>query len=145
MSFKDRKDKYFIWILAPYLDTPDSNLQAYYDYEQSKGEYTKAFKDSGVNWEWVNVRMGEIDEVIRRIKSQKELINVVINLCDGDELNGVPGVSVIQALEANDVIYTGANEHFYRITTSKIPMKEAFDRYGVPTPNWTVIDGVTPL
>jgi D-alanine-D-alanine ligase len=48
---------------------------------------------------------------------------------------------VIHALEKHALLYTGSNAHFYAITTSKIPMKEAFDKAGVPTPEWAVIDG----
>jgi D-alanine-D-alanine ligase len=139
MSFKQQKENFFVWILAPLLDTPDSNLQYYYDYEQSRAEYSKAFAELGCSWEWLNLKIGETDAAIEKIKSQKALTNIVINLCDGDELNGVPGVSVIEALELNDIIYTGSDAGFYRITTSKIPMKEAFDRFGVPTPRWKVI------
>jgi len=141
MRFIEQKDAYFIWILAPYLDTTDPSLQFYYDYTESKKEYTKAFAEIGCRWEWLNVRIGEVGAAIEKIKSQKALTNVVINLCDGDEINDVPGVSVIEALEQHDLIYTGANEHFYRITTSKIPMKEAFDACGVPTAPWRVIAG----
>ena len=64
---------------------------------------------------------------------------VVLNLCDGDEINGAPGVSVIKALEAKQLVYTGANDYFYDITTSKIPMKKAFDLAGVATPKWEAI------
>ena len=143
MNFIKQKDKYFVWILAPYLDTPDPNLQYYYDYTESKLEYTRAFDEIGCQWEWLNVRITEVDAAIEKVKGQKELVNIVINLCDGDEINGVPGVSVIEALEQNDIIYTGSKEHFYRITTSKIPMKEAFDACGVPTAPWKVIDGTS--
>jgi len=64
---------------------------------------------------------------------------VVLNLCDGDEINGAPGVSVIKALDAKQLVYTGANDYFYDITTSKIPMKKAFDEAGVATPKWEAI------
>jgi D-alanine-D-alanine ligase len=141
MNFIEQKDSYFIWILAPFLDTTDPSLQFYYDYTESKKEYAKAFAEIGCRWEWLNVRIGEVDAAIERIKNQKELTNVVINLCDGDEINEVPGVSVIEALEQHELPYTGAKEHFYRITTSKIPMKEAFDANGVPTAPWKVIEG----
>ncbi|MEO5905632.1 MAG: hypothetical protein ABIQ11_02825, partial [Saprospiraceae bacterium] len=38
-----------------------------------------------------------------------------------------------------DLIYTGADEYFYDITTSKIPMKRAFDRAKVRTARWKAI------
>ena len=147
MSFKERKDDYFVWVIAPYLETQDPNLQYYYDYTQSILEYTKVFSEVGCEWKWVNVTMQAIESEIKKIKEYTTpKTKVVINLCDGDELNAVPGLSVIAELEKNDLIYTGSNGYFYQITTSKIPMKEAFDRHKVPTPAWKVVqpDTVDP-
>jgi D-alanine-D-alanine ligase len=64
---------------------------------------------------------------------------VVLNLCDGDEVNGSPGLSVIRCLKEHGIRFTGADERFYDVTTSKIVMKEAFDRAGVPTSPWEVV------
>lgn len=140
MNFRENKDKYLVWVIAPYIETEDPNLQYYYDYTQSIAEYTKVFNEIGCEWYWENVTLQTIESVINRIKfHQSPKTSIVINLCDGDEMNGIPGVSVIDALEKNNLIYTGSNDFFYQITTSKIPMKEAFDQYKVPTPAWRVI------
>ena len=64
---------------------------------------------------------------------------MVFNLCDGDEINGTPGISVVRLLEEKGLIYTGADEYFYHITTSKIPMKKAFDKARVPSADWKAI------
>ncbi|MBM6669152.1 hypothetical protein H6A64_15305, partial [Lacrimispora saccharolytica] len=61
---------------------------------------------------------------------------VVLNLCDGDEINGTPGISVVKLLEEKELIFTGADEYFYYVTTSKIPMKKAFDKAGVANAAW---------
>ena len=141
MRFPEDKDSFVVWVLAPYLETDDPNLKYYYDYTQSIAEYEKVFAQIGCEWKWSNVSLDTIDEVVRSIRpGSSGKTPIVINLCDGDELNNIPGVSVIAALEANDLIYTGSDDFFYRITTSKIPMKEAFDLYGVPTPKWAVVD-----
>ena len=63
----------------------------------------------------------------------------MFNLCDGDEVNGAPGLSVIQYLEEKKLIYTGSREKYYHVTTSKITMKEAFDDARVPTSLWKAI------
>ena len=140
MNFRENKDNYLVWVIAPYIETEDPNLQYYYDYTQSIAEYQKVFDEIGCEWHWVNVTLQTIDDVINRIKfHQTAKTSIVINLCDGDELNGLPGVSVIDALEKNNLIYTGSDDFFYTVTTSKIPMKEAFDRHKVPTPAWRVI------
>ena len=131
-----------IWILFPYLETEDPNLQYYYDFSQSLEEYRKIFAESGADWTWQPVTMKNYKEVISSIKKKSgRKIPLVLNLCDGDEVNETPGVSVIEELEKHRLIYTGSDNHFYTITTSKIPMKRAFDKAGVSTAKWEIIDG----
>lgn len=144
MRFIDHKDTFLVWVLAPYLETDDPNLKYYYDYTQSIAEYDKVFSEIGCEWKWVNVAFHTIEDVVQSIRpGSGGKTPIVINLCDGDEMNNIPGVSVIAALERHELIYTGSDDFFYRITTSKIPMKEAFDLYEVPIPRWTVVDANT--
>ncbi len=131
-----------IWVLAPCLLTNDANIDYYYDFSQSIAEYTKTFAELNINWHWQPVTMNDYEVIIDGIVAEKEagkFFPVVLNLCDGDEINGTPGVSVVQLLEINGLVYTGSDEYFYRITTSKIPMKRAFDKAKVPTPKWKAI------
>ena len=131
-----------IWILFPYLETEDPNLQYYYDFSQSLEEYRRVFDEIGADWTWQPVTMQNFQEVIATIKKKSgRKIPLVLNLCDGDEVNGTPGVSVIHELENNKLVYTGSDADFYNITTSKIPMKKAFDKAGVSTAKWEIIDG----
>jgi D-alanine-D-alanine ligase len=142
MTPEEIKHSYIVWVLAPLLETDDPELQSYYDFTQSHGEYAKVFNEIGCEWHWVNVTIRTIDEVLDKIANyDSNKTSVAINLCDGDELNGVPGLSVINGLNKRNIIYTGSDEHFYTITTSKIPMKEAFDRHKVPTAPWKVVSG----
>lgn len=131
-----------VWVLSPSLQSEDDNIDYYYDFSQSIAEYSKVFAELNVNWLWQPVTMLTFRQVIESIEAEKEngkLIPVVLNLCDGDEVNGTPGISVLKLLEEKDIIYTGADEYFYNITTSKIPMKIEFDKAGVPTANWESI------
>ena len=131
---------YKIWVLAPYLESDDPNIRHYYDFTQSLAEYTKVFEELKADWKWQPVTMGNFKDIIRNIaRSANGKTPLVFNLCDGDEVNGTPGISVIRELEKQKLIYTGSDEHFYTITTSKIPMKKAFDKAGVSTANWRVI------
>ncbi|MBL7832486.1 MAG: hypothetical protein JNK18_00955 [Cyclobacteriaceae bacterium] len=140
-GFLENKDQYLVWILAPFLETDDPNLKFYYDYTQSIAEYTKVFGEVGCEWKWQNVTIKDIEKSILRIKNYPTTKKtIVINLCDGDESNAVPGLSVIAELEKHNLIYTGADDFFYEITTSKIPMKQAFDLRKVPTAKWKVIE-----
>ncbi len=131
-----------VWVLAPHLETNDPNLDYYYDFSQSIAEYTRTFDELGINWQWQPVTMGNYITVIEQIAADRDAkINfpIVFNICDGDEINGTPGVSVVNLLETKGLTYTGADAYFYNITTSKITMKEAFDLAGVPTAKWEAI------
>lgn len=131
-----------VWVLAPTIDNPDPNLAYYYDFSQSIEEYTRVFTALDIPWKWQPVTLENYKIIIQEIAREREkglFFPIVLNLCDGDELNGAPGISVIKALDAKNLVYTGSDRYFYDITTSKIPMKLAFDASGVPTPNWDTI------
>ncbi len=131
-----------VWVLAPSLVTQDANIDYYYDFSQSIAEYTKTFAELGVTWQWQPVTIHDYVSVIDRIIEEKNNgihFPLVLNLCDGDEVNGTPGISVVKLLEEKELVYTGSDEYFYRITTSKIPMKQAFDKAHVPNAKWEAI------
>lgn len=131
---------YTIWVLAPHLESEDPNLKYYYDFTQSIAEYTKVFEELKAEWKWQPVTINNYKEIIAAIAATANgKTPLVLNICDGDEVNGAPGVSVIHELEKYGLIYTGSDAHFYDITTSKIPMKKAFDKAGVSSANWRVI------
>lgn len=135
-------EKLKVWVLAPYLETSDANIDYYYDFSQSIEEYTKVFAGLNINWKWQPLTMNDYAAVIDTIVAEKNegvFFPVVLNICDGDEVNGTPGISVVKLLEAKGLVYTGSDEYFYNITTSKIPMKEAFDAHGVPNAKWEAI------
>ncbi len=135
-------DRLKVWVLAPSLVTQDANIDYYYDFSQSIAEYTKTFDALGIDWQWQPVTINDYTEVIDTIIEEKlagQYFPIVLNLCDGDEVNGTPGISVVQLLEKKELVYTGADKYFYRITTSKIPMKRAFDKAKVATPKWKAI------
>ena len=135
-------DQLKVWVLAPSLVTQDANIDYYYDFSQSIAEYARTFQELGVHWHWQPVTVNDYTAVIEAIVQEKlagQYFPVVLNLCDGDEVNGTPGISVVQLLEEKDLVYTGSDEYFYRITTSKIPMKQAFDKAKVATAKWEAI------
>ena len=130
-----------VWVLAPHLHTGDANVDYYYDFSQSIQEYTRAFATLQTEWVWQPVTMANYRDVIDMIEmDQTAQPPVILNLCDGDEVNGTPGISVLRYLHDKKMIYTGASEYFYDITTSKIVMKAAFDKAGIATPPWCVIE-----
>lgn len=133
---------YTIWVLVPHLESDDPDIRSYYDFTQSLAEYTRVFQELKADWKWQPVTMDNFKTVIRSIANHNNgKTPLILNLCDGDEVNGTPGISVIHELEKHGLIYTGSDDHFYRITTSKIPMKKAFNNAGVSTANWRTING----
>ncbi|GAC1396219.1 MAG: hypothetical protein NVSMB63_16660 [Sediminibacterium sp.] len=136
------REKLKVWVLAPSLVTNDPNIDYYYDFSQSIAEYTATFNELQIPWQWQPVTVDDYRSVISVIVAEKEkglCVPVVLNLCDGDEVNGTPGISVVKLLERKGLIYTGSDAYFYCKTTSKIPMKRAFDKAGVPTAKWEAI------
>ncbi len=132
----------YVWVLAPHLETKDPNIDYYYDFSQSIAEYTKTFNELDVEWKWQPVTINNYRTVIESIARKNEKdnkIHLIFNLCDGDEVNGTPGISVVKLLEEKGLLYTGSDEYFYHITTSKIPMKQAFDNAGVSNAAWEAI------
>ncbi|GAA4740937.1 hypothetical protein [Flavisolibacter ginsenosidimutans] len=127
----------FVLVLAPQVQTADETIDYYYDFSQSIEEFTRAFALLNLKWQWQTVTMQNYKALIDAATAMHKAKDLLIfNLCDGDEVNGVPGVSVIDYLEEKSLRYTGANHFFYQITTSKIVMKEAFDKAGVSHAPW---------
>ncbi len=132
-----------IWVLAPLLETGDENLDYYYDFSQSILEYEKVFNELKLNWQWQYITSANYKNVIEEIIETSVIENIeplFFNLCDGDDVNGTPGINVIKYLEKSKLLFTGAKEYFYYITTSKANMKKALDEYNVPNANWYFIE-----
>lgn len=124
-------------MLVPAVETTDATLDYYYDFSAGRAESERAFAALETDWRWEPVTTTTFRTVIDRIVAESATQTpLVFNLCDGDEINAVPGISVIRYLNAVGLRYTGSDEHFYQITTSKIDMKRAFERAGVPTLPW---------
>lgn len=139
-SLPSTEHPYFIWVLAPHLITNDPNIDYYYDFSQSIEEYTRVFEALQLQWKWQPVTINNYKTVIDEIAVTKNFQTpIVLNLCDGDEVNGTPGVSVIHYLKEKGLIYTGAEPTFYDNTTSKIIMKELFDKAGISHAAWAPI------
>jgi len=58
--------------------------------------------------------------------------DVFFNLCDGAADQDIPGIEVVETLEAHGVPFTGATSEFYEPTREA--MKEACRREGIATP-----------
>ena len=129
-----------VLVLVPIVETDDPNLAWYSDYSNAREEYARAFAALGLAWKWQPVTMQDYRTVVAGIRrASRGFAPIVLNLCDGDEINGSPGLSVIHALREANLPFTGADERFYDLTTSKIVMKRLFEAAGVPTAPWAVV------
>ncbi|KAJ3326337.1 hypothetical protein HDV06_000213 [Boothiomyces sp. JEL0866] len=77
------------------------------------------------------------DLLNQKLEGSKKV--VVINLCDGVESDGYPGIGVVNFLEERNVPFTGADAVFYENTTSKPVLKKLLQRENVPTANFIEI------
>ena len=135
-----------VWVLVPFVETSDPNLECYNDYSQSRAEYERVFAVLQYEWRWEPVTMDNFRRVVDDIaRSSAMSTPIVFNLCDGDETNGVPGLSVVRYLHDCSLCYTGADANFFDITTSKITMKQIFDDASIPTSPWAIVDEQTSL
>jgi D-alanine-D-alanine ligase-like ATP-grasp enzyme len=87
------------------------------------------------------VRMSDYKQVIDLMPRGE----VVLNLCDGADVDGVPGPSVTRYLEEKGIPYCGCDYLFMEGTTSKYAMKEQFVRDGVSTARFVHVSKEKPL
>ena len=120
-----------IWAFVPY-QVHEGLLDGFdFDTAQSKRELANAFRELNLAWVWQPVVATNVAEVVAQASREE---SIVLNLCDGIEDRGTPGPCVVQALERAGVRFTGADSEFYRISTSKLVMKQMMAAAGVPTP-----------
>jgi D-alanine-D-alanine ligase len=133
---------YKIFVLAPHLETNDENLDYYYDFSQSIQEYTQVFLQLNIAWQWQPITAKNYKTIINNCivdATNNSKSPLFLNLCDGDDVNEVPGISIIYYLKEMQVKFTGASDFFYHITTSKQDMKLAFDQHNVANAQWFFI------
>jgi len=110
------------------LESPEYDLPAF------RGELNTWFTTLGYEWRWVAVTLGNLPSVIAGLEGGcRNGGCLILNLCDGNELDGSPGVSVVLALENAGIPFTGSSSFFYEITTYKVPMKTRLRERGVAT------------
>jgi len=87
------------------------------------------------------VRMIDYKEVIDNVPRGA----VILNLCDGSDVDGVPGPGVTRYLEEKGIPYFGCDYLFMEATTKKYEMKEKFIANGVSTANFVIVTKEKPI
>ncbi len=119
-----------VHVLLPFNDAGTS---PHYDTAAFRAELYDWFTPLGLEHSWRPVAPRTVDAVVGSLAPD----SLAFNLCDGDGIDGFPGLEVVQALEDAGIAYTGADPGFYATSSSKLAMKERFRTAGVPTPPYS--------
>jgi D-alanine-D-alanine ligase len=129
-----------VYVFVPYFIRDGSMESVGYDIPGFRAEVKLWFEALRLPWRWIPITLGNLAETIRTLADFRAAGDLtVFNLCDGDEIDASPGISVVRALEHADIRFTGASSHFYHVTTPKVTMKELLRSKGVPTPPFLAI------
>lgn len=129
-----------VWAFVSYMVKDGRLAGDSYDTEIYKVEVAQAFQALGLAWIWQPVVSESLDDVVAQVvKHRQRAQAIVFNFCDGDDVHGYPGLSVLERLEAAGVPFTGADSTFYEISTSKVTIKEALIAAGVPTAPYAIL------
>ena len=127
-------------VFAPYAAPAAVPVANDYDTPEFRADVRSWLAPLPVDWDWVEVTSEGVQRVVdAAADAARTRPVVVLNLCDGTEDDGYPGISVVRALEAAGLPATGADSGFYEISTSKLAMKRRFAAAGVSTSPWVEI------
>jgi D-alanine-D-alanine ligase len=127
-------------VFIPYFDKDGKLESPEYDLPAFRDEVHDWFTTLGYEWQWVPVTLNNLRATIDSLEPARQADRcLVMNLCDGNELDGSPGVSVVRALEDAAIPFTGGSSFFYDITTYKVALKTMLRDGGVPTPPFVAL------
>jgi len=87
------------------------------------------------------VRITDYKEVIDKIPEGA----IILALCDGSDVDGVPGPSVTRYLEEKGIAYFGCDDIFMVNTTNKSEMKDKFIANNVSTAKFVYVTPTSPI
>jgi len=129
-----------VYVFVPYFFKDGSMESVGYDIPGFRAEVKLWFEELRLPWRWIPITLGNLADTIQTLQEFRAAGDLtVLNLCDGDEIDASPGISVVRALEEAGIRFTGASSHFYQVTTPKVMMKEVLQNKGVPTPPFLAI------
>ena len=116
-------------VFIPYYDKDGKLESPEYDLPAFRDELHGWFAALGYEWRWVPVTLNNLRSTIDGLEPSRLAHRcLVMNLCDGNEVDGSPGLSVVRALEDSGLPYTGGSTFFYDITTYKVALKTRASR-----------------
>ena len=128
-----------VHVFIPYEIQNGREVSPEYDTPEFRTQLRHWFEVLNLSWTWCPVTLGNAREIVTGIHRMPERSCMVFNLCDGNEEDGYPGLTVTRALEEAAIAFTGAGSHFYGNTNSKLRMKDLLSASGVKTPGYEYI------
>ena len=124
-----------VHVFIPYT-TIDGRVESpAYDTPAYRAEVQSWFEALHLPWRWVPVTVACLAQTLATVCAPGQTAPALVyNLCDGDEIHGYPGPTVVRALEQAGIPFTGATSAFYILTTSKVLMKERLRQCEIATP-----------
>lgn len=136
----------FVWAFIPYRITEQGLNSEFYEVAEFCQQLKEVFAELGLKWIWQPITFKNMHAVVEEISgASNNYIPVVLNYCDGTEIDGYPGVSVVKLLESKGIIFTGGDANFFNVCDSKILMKRAFVEGSVDTAAYEVISENSPF
>ena len=130
----------YVPVFIAYTEEDGRLVSPEYEADWVREEIDGWMRALGFDWEWVAVSISSLESAIEKVRHHSlRRRTVVLNLCDGDDINGYPGLSVVRALEAAGLRFTGARSAFYDISTSKRTTKERLQAAGVRTTPFVMV------
>jgi D-alanine-D-alanine ligase len=130
----------YIPVFIAYAEVDGQQISPEYEGPEVRAEIDGWMQALGCNWEWVAISHSNLESEIERVSQiHQHRPTVVLNLCDGDDVNGYPGLSVVNALEAARIRFTGARSRFYDVSSSKRATKERLQAAGVRTTPFVMV------
>lgn len=138
------KEKIVVWGFIPYRITEQGLISEFYDLPEFRQQLTDVFAELGLKWIWQPITFENMHAVVEKVAaSTNNYIPVVLNYCDGTEIDGYPGISIVKLLEPQGLIFTGANAQFFNLCDSKLLMKRAFVEKDVATAAYEIISEIS--
>lgn len=145
-EFPVSKDKLFVWVFIPYKIQGEKLVSEEYDTPACRQELADVFAELSLAWKWQPITLENMHGVVEEVAaSRNKSFPIVLNYCDGNEIDGFPGISVIKLLENKNIIFTGSDSSFFDKAASKISMKQAFLQSGVQTATYEVISNLNDI
>ena len=127
-------------VLVPYAVEGGVKVSPSYDTDDYRRQLAAWFGELELPWTWHALSPQDADSMLDELSARTRGQGCVfLNLCDGCDQDGYPGLSVVHALERLRLPFSGADSRFYDVTTCKLRSKSLLRAHDVPTPPWLVV------